>query len=190
MVTRVHSTDLWDGYMRFIYHDKEILREIIKQRIRRLAFPSPVHVAAVVLYSLAISDLMHHLDIEFCALLKPCSFQYFPGMLQIPEPFFKFSFYRFDSYIDLLLRHNEMFCRIYYCCIAFTHDLSCQRIKFRDTLYLVTEKFYPYTSNSIGREYFDRVPPDPELSCAEIHVIALVFNIQQPGVCDLSFFLI
>jgi hypothetical protein len=59
--------------MRFVDHCKEILGEIIDQRKGRITGGPPAEMPRIILYAMAVIELLQHLHIE------PCAFFYPPG---------------------------------------------------------------------------------------------------------------
>ena len=60
-VTGILSMQLWDSHMTFIDDEQVILREIIEKRERGLTRRTSIDVHGIVLDSVAITHLLHHL---------------------------------------------------------------------------------------------------------------------------------
>ena len=74
-VSCIHAADLRNRHMRLVHDDQKIIRKIIKQCKRRLTRFSSAHHGGIVLYSLAETGFLKHLDIIHRALFDPLRFK-------------------------------------------------------------------------------------------------------------------
>ena len=61
--------------MGFVDHQQAVRRQVVEQRRRRLALGAPGQVARVVFDARAVTQLVHHLQIELGALRQALLFQ-------------------------------------------------------------------------------------------------------------------
>ena len=59
-------------------------------------------------------------------------------------------------------------------------DFSCQYINFRNTVDLISEKFYSHGCiGAVGRKNFQGISTDTEGTSVEVHLISGVLNVDQ-----------
>lgn len=62
----------------------------------------------------------------------------------------------------------------------FVLDLTGQRIRLCDPVYLISKEFYPICIiGNVGRDYLQSVSPDPEGSSVKIHIITDVLHVNE-----------
>ena len=63
-VSLKHRADLWNGHVRLVDDEQEVVGEVVQQRVRRRARSAPVDVARIVLDTRARADFFEHLQVE------------------------------------------------------------------------------------------------------------------------------
>ena len=71
MVASVHCPDLWNSDVALVDEGHEIVREIVNEAERPLAFLSPVQISGIILDSGAVAHLLDHFQVVFHPLLQP-----------------------------------------------------------------------------------------------------------------------
>ena len=74
-VSPVHAPELRDRHVTLVDDEQRVRRQVVEEAGRRLARPAPGEKARVVLDALAVSELLHHLDVETGALLEALGLQ-------------------------------------------------------------------------------------------------------------------
>ena len=134
----------------------------------------------IVLDSGAKPGLLEHLDIEVGPLRDPLRLQKLVLTLKFPDPLFQFFFYILHGALNIVLIYYIVGCWEDGYVLQFIPDLPGQDVDLRDPVDLVPEKFYPDGGvRLIGRNHLQYVPPDPEGPAVEIHVIAVVLDLDQ-----------
>ena len=67
-IAAIHASNLRDSHVGFIHHQQAIGRQVIKQRRRRLARAATGQIAGVVFNPRAVTQLIHHFQIELGTL--------------------------------------------------------------------------------------------------------------------------
>ena len=139
-VARVHTAYLRNRHMRFIDDNQIIILKIIHQRKRRNARFQAVQMSGIILDSRTEPCLPQHLDIEIGTFRNPLRFQQFIFTFKISDPVFHFFFNVLTCRTNLLLWHNIMGCRKNSDMLQRRTHLSGQRVRLRDSVYLIPEK--------------------------------------------------
>ena len=90
MVALVHPPYLGHRDVRLIDKEQKIGRKIVEEAGRRLARLPAIQMAGVILNASAVAELLDHLEVELCALLKTFSLQELALALEFPEASAKF----------------------------------------------------------------------------------------------------
>ncbi len=129
-VAVVHAMKLWNGHVGFIDDDQEIVRKIIEQRPRRAACFATTQMARVVLDPGTVAHFLEHLDIVTGALFESLCFEHSVMALQVSQMFFKLALDVLQGCLEFLLWGDEVLGRIDLDLVAFTQNLSGQRLEF------------------------------------------------------------
>jgi hypothetical protein len=98
--------------MALVDKHQRVLRQVIQQSWRRLARQPSGEVAAVVLDTVAVSDLLDHLQVEKCALMDTLCLQQSSLPLDQCLPALQFVLDRFNRLLETWPRHDEVRLRI------------------------------------------------------------------------------
>ena len=86
-VAGVLSVDLGDRDVALVDDDQVVVREVVQQRVRRVAGLPPVQVDRVVLDAGARADLAHHLHVVAGPHPQPLRLEHLALALELAEPF-------------------------------------------------------------------------------------------------------
>ena len=160
---------------------QEVVREVVEQRVRRLARGTPVQEARVVLDAGAEPDLAHHLEVVGGAHPQPLRLEQLVAVLEPLQPLEQLGLDALDRGAHLLFLGHVVRRREEHELVLLLEDLAGQRVHGRDALDLVAEQLDPDPPLLVRREDLDRVAADPELVADERHVVALVLQLDQPA---------
>src|SRR5436190_21212788 len=82
-VALVHAAELRDRLVRLVDEDEVVaLAEVVEERVRRRAGRPVVEDARVVLYPVAVPELLQHLEVVFGPLPNPVRLEHLPLRLE------------------------------------------------------------------------------------------------------------
>ena len=166
--------------MRFIDDNQIIILKIIHQRKRRNARFQAVQMSGIILDSRTEPCLPQHLDIEIGTFRNPLRFQQFIFTFKISDPVFHFFFNVLTCRTNLLLWHNIMGCRKNSDMLQRRTHLSGQRVRLRDSVYLIPEKLNAnQIISALSRIYFQHIASHAETAIVHVHVISCILYIYQ-----------
>ena len=179
-VTFVHPVQLRNCDMAFIYYNQTISGEIIKQGRRGFAGRPSGEVPGIVLNTMTVTHLYHHLHIKQGAFLDPLCFYIFFLRTEELYPLLKLLPYSFHCLFAYLCGCNIMCGRVYGDAIQFLGNLSEKRIDFLYGLYLIAEKIDADSPILLmGRVDVQDVAPYAKPSPEEVIVSAFVMYIDE-----------
>ena len=166
--------------MRFIDEDQEVIREIVEERIRRLAGFAAGEVARIVFDARAVAHFFHHFHIVARALFQTLCFQEMAAVLEDLQAFIQFLTDRPQGPFHLVLRGDIVAGRVNGDVLAFGNDFAGKDVDFRQPVDFVAEHFDADDGLVEGsREDFDRISVDAEGAAFKIHVVAAVLDIDE-----------
>ena len=177
----IHAVDLRHGLVALVDEHQVVARQIIEQRRRRFARQTPRKVPGIVLNSMAVADLLHHLQIEHRPLPEPLCLDQLALPDQFRMPQFQFLADRSHCCFFGARGHDVVRLGVDRQALISLLDLAQQRIDLRQAFHLVAPEFDPVSKVVVGGEEFDYIAAHPERATPEVAVIAFVENIHQFG---------
>ena len=154
-------------------------REVVQQRVGRLARLAAVQEAAVVLDAAAGPHLLHHLHVVDDALVEPLQFDDLACGAELILPFLQLHLDVADGGFELVLGGHVVglgpdgeFIQL------FRHD-AAQGVDLGETLHFVAPELDAVGHILIGRVDLHHVAPHPEDAWLEAQVVALVLDGHQ-----------
>ena len=162
------------------YH-KKVLWEIVEQRIWRLTRLAAVKIAGVVLYTLTVAYLTHHLHIVCSALLYALCLYQLILRLKLLYPDLHVMFY-LSKGLDELIPARGVMGGGEYCHMAPVQKyLAGSTVYFAYALHLVAEELdAQHLIRPVGGKHLQHVPLCPEGAPDKVVFVALVLYINQP----------
>ena len=166
--------------MTFVNHAEKIRGKIIQKTVRGIAWFSSVKVSAVVLDSLAITDLTHHFQIVCRALRNPLRFERLSVFLEETNPF-----------LQILLDNLQIFLHMFRICSIMrgridTGMFQCRQhvtrcgIDFRDPIDFIAKEFDAKSMIVFTRwNNLQNIPFDPECTAGKIYIISFILDINE-----------
>ncbi len=180
-VPPVHPPQLRDGRVAFVNDHEGVFREVIHEGRRRLAGRSSREVTGIIFYSLAVTHLFHHLNIELRPLIQALSLQEFTRGSQFREPFLQLLPDPVNGPFHIVPRRHIMASGINRRCFKSFYLLPPQRIHERDGLDGIAEKFHPDDPFLlVGWKDLHHVSPHAKGSAVKIDIIARVLHVHKP----------
>ena len=180
-VTRVHAPYLGDGHVALIDEADEVLREVVKQRIGRIAGIPPIEVAAVVFDAGAKADLAQHLDIITGALRDALGLQQQAFLFKVRDALVQITLDLRDLLLFPLHPRHIVRGRENSVMINGAQGMPCGDLKLAHPLDLIAEKLDPHAVFLAGgRDDLHHVAPHAEHASGETDIVALVLDRDQP----------
>ena len=126
--------------MRLIYEKKCIFREKVQQSGRRFSWLAVGKVHRVILDSVHVSSLKHHLDIIFDFCLEPFVFDHFSGFLEIFKPSVQLFLDERHYILNSFCSRYCVFCGKNIKLLSEFIYFSSQRVSSRNPIKLISEK--------------------------------------------------
>ena len=179
-VPGIHTADLWDRHMGLVHDDQEIIRKKVQQRHGRCSRRKSVQMSGIVLDTGTETGLPEHLNIEIRPFRNPLGLDQLVFALEKLYPFLHLFFDIVTGCLDLLLRYHIMGCREDRHMIQLCMNFPCKRLYLCDPVDLIPEKFdTDEIIAALCRIYFHHISPDAESGTLNIHIVAVVLNIDQ-----------
>ena len=175
----VLAVQLGNGLVALVEHDQEVLREVVEQRVRRLARRPAVDRARVVLDARAEADLLHHLEVVLGAHPQALGLEQLALLLEVGQPLLQLGLDADDRLLHPLLAGHVVGGREQDEVVVGADLLARHRVDHQHLLDLVAEQLDAQRRLVVGRVDLDRVAPDPELAPGEVHVVALVLHVDE-----------
>ncbi len=178
-VPLVLAVELGHGHVALVDDEEEVLREVVQQRVRRLARGAPVDVAAVVLDPVAAAHLREHLEVVLGAHAETLRLEQLPVRLEEGEPLGELCLDPGDRAPHALVsrdvvrrwEHDEL--------LELAQVLTRERVDAEDPLHLVAEELDAHRELLVGRLDLDRVAAHAEVAPAEDEVVPLVVDLHE-----------
>ena len=134
----------------------------------------------IILDSGTEAGLLHHLDIELCALSDALGFKKLITALKIKDLLFHLSLDGIACLPHAFGRNDVEGSRVDCLITELCFYISGERVDRSHAVDLVTEEFNSYSILIIvGRDDFKCVPLHPERTAVEIHLISLILHIDE-----------
>ena len=179
-VALVLTMQLGHSHMALIDHQQPVAWEVIEEGVGRLALAPPVDRAGVVLNPIAVADLLHHFEVVLGPHAQPLRFQQLAVVFELGEAPLQLDLDAFDRRLHALLARGVVRGREDHQLLEGLDSLPRQWIDHGDLFDFVTEQFHPHGRLVIGRVDLDGVAANPELAPHQVHVIALVLQLDEP----------
>jgi len=179
-VPPVHPPQLRDGRVAFVNDHEGFFREVIHESRRRPAGCSSREVTGIIFYSLAVTHLFHHLDIELRPLIQTLSLQELARGSQFREPFLQLLPDPVNGPFHIVPRRHIMASGINGHFFKSFYFFPPQRIHNGDGLDGIAEKFHPDDPFLlVGRKYLHHVSPHAEGAAVKIDIVARVLHVHK-----------
>ena len=179
-VTTIHRTKLRNTHMTLINHQKKIIREKVKQRVRPLTGQPAVKIPRIILNPGTVPQLLNHLNVIFHTLLDTLSPHTITHLREKINPLTQILTNTPDSNLLLLLRRHKQIRRIHLIPIKrnsmHRHIL---RINLLNTLNLIIPERHTNEIHTIGNKHINRVTLHTKLTPRRTHVITHIKRINQ-----------
>ena len=180
LIAVIHGSNLWNRLMRLVDHDQKIIRKIVNQCTWRLSCFLPGQMPRIVFNSGTKSCLSHHFYIKIRSLRNTLCFQKLIFPFKITDLLLQFFFNLPDGTLHILLGHYIMRCRENCHMPDHIQHFTGQCINLCYSVYLITEKFNSVCNFfRIRRENLNHISSHPERSTLEIHIIAVILDLNQ-----------
>jgi hypothetical protein len=171
--------DLRDRDVGLVHEDDEVLREVVEQRVRRLAGRPAVEVARVVLDAVAEADLADHLEVVGGAHAQALGLQQLVSLLELGEALGQLGLDRVDRALQRLGRGHVVGGREDRGLGHGLADLAGERVDPHDAVHLVAEELDPQGPLVVGREHLEGVAAHPEGPAHQVEVVARVLQVDE-----------
>jgi len=182
-----HAADLRHRDVRFVDDEQIVLGEIIDQGRGALPRLAAAKVARIILDARAVTDLLHHLQVEAGTLLEPLGFEQFVAAAEIGKAGLQFLLDPFHGLFEPFRRGDKMFGRIDRHRIGLALDLAGEGIDHRDAFDLITEHLDADRLAFVGGDHLDDIPAHAEGAAVEIDVVAGIVDLDQFLQDDVAF---
>ena len=166
--------------MRLVEDAQEIVREVVEQRRRRLAFLPATQMPRVVLDALAKAHLLEHLEVEHGPLLEALSLEQLVRPLELLEAHAELVADGRDGLPALLFRRHVVRARIDRILLQVPDRLTTQRIHEADALDLVAPELdADRVRVFVRREDLHGIAAHAEGAAVKVDVVALVLQLDE-----------
>ncbi len=157
----------------------EIIGEVVEQAIGRFASSAAGQMAGVVFDAVAIAKLAQHLHVIAGALLNSLRFEQLSFGIELRQLLLQFGLDVFYGLFQSRRRSDEVFGRIDDGAVEAIDNPAGERLKERNLFDLIAKPFHANPFLAVGREDLQRVSAHAEIPTGEVHVVAIVLNVQQ-----------
>ena len=178
-VALVHAADLRHGHVALVDDAQEVFREVVDERVRRLAGRAAVHVPRVVLDAGAEPHRLEHLQVVVHAHLQPLGLEQFALVLELLQTFAQLVADGAERAVHLRARRHVMRRRPDGQRLVFVQHLACDMVDLRDGLDLVAPEVDAHGVVGIRREHVERVAPHAERAAFQLVVVAVVLDVDK-----------
>ncbi len=176
-IALVHAAELADRDVALVDDHQRVVREIVDERRRRLAWLAAGEMPGVVLDAFAEAELGEHLEIEARALLDALRFDQLARILEELDPLPELDLDRFDRSQRRLARRHVMARRVHGEARHRVQHAPRERVEHFEPLDLVVgERDADRVLGVLGREHVDHVAAHPERAAAEVQLAAVVLH--------------
>ena len=175
----VHAANLGHRLMALVDDHQCVVRQIIEQRGRRLAFRASGQVPRVVLDAVAVADLLHHLQIEHRPLMKALRLEHLAFRFQLSAAPDELGLDELDRGPGFIARRHEMRLRIDGDLVVAPAAFARERIERRQGVDIIAEQLDSQRLFFIRGIHFDHVAAHAERAAGEFHVVALVLDFDE-----------
>ena len=178
-VAFVHSANLRHRNVTLVDDAQEVFREVVNERIRGLAWSTPVKMARVVLDSRAEAHRLDHFQIVIRAHLQALRFEQLAFLLELMQSLAQLILDGVDRPIKLRTCGNIVGSRPNGKRLVFVENLARDVVDLGDRLNLVTPELHADGVVGIGREHVERVAANAEGAAFELVIVAIVLDVDQ-----------
>ena len=179
LVAVVHRAYLRDGHVALVDDGEEVVGEVVQQALRRGARRAAGERARVVLDSVAVAELAHHLDVVLGALLQSLRLKELPLRRKELEPVRKLRLDARECRLELVLPHHELLRRRDDRGGHGDTALPGERIERADGVYLVAEELDSYRLRLVRGEDVDDIAAHAERARGEVVVVSRVLRLDE-----------
>ena len=167
--------------MGLVHYQQSVGWQVVKQRGWRFTGIPPGEIAGVVLDTIAVTELQHHLDVVAGTLLQPLSFHQPVVIPQLLQPNIKLLLDVLDRIQHGLPGGDIVGLRVNGHARHPPEHLSGKRVKIAQVLHFIIEQF-DANGFLLGfcREDINDIAPHPIIGAMELDVIAGVLQFGQP----------
>ncbi|MNG93627.1 hypothetical protein D3C79_526000 [compost metagenome] len=166
--------------MGLVDDEQAIPRQVVKQGGRRLAGGTPRQIAAVVLDTGAVPQLLHHLDVELGTLADALFLHQLVEREQLLAAPLELFLDVIDGSQNGLARRGVVGLGVDGVAHHRLLDGAGQGIELGEPLHLLVEQLHPQCQLvRFGRVDVDHLPPHPEGAALEGHVVAGVLQLGE-----------
>ena len=180
LISGIHPADLRNRFVGLVDDHQKIIAEVINQGIGRLPRFQPGKIPGVVFDTGTYTGFPEHFDVKVGPLFDPLRFQKLSFALKISDTFLHVLLDFLRCLQDRIHRNDVVGRREDRDVLQLAEDFTGQRIDLGDPVDLVAKKFHPNGFFAfLRREDFQHIAAHTESSPVEIHVIAIILNIDQ-----------
>ncbi len=166
--------------MRLVEDQEKILREVVEQRGRGLAWLPIGQVTRVVLDAVAEPHLLHHLDVVLGSLLDALLLEEAPFAIEEAEALLELVADAADRFPHLLLRRDVVRAGVDGVVLQRRLHLAAEGIDLLDGLDRVAEELDADRGVLLGdRKYFHDVAAHAKGTAVEVDVVSLVLDVDE-----------
>ena len=175
-VTLIHGADLRHGDMRFVNDQQEVIREKVKQCVRRSTGGTTVEMTRIVLDAGTDTHLGEHFQIIGGTHVEALGFQLLALLAQLGQTLVKFLANGFQGPFHAFGTGHIMRGRENVNLVFLIDFVSGQRMERGNAVDLVTKEFDTHRQFLVDRDDFDGVAPHAERTAGEGDVVAFVLH--------------
>ena len=128
---------------------------------------------------MAVADLLHHLEIEHRALVQALGLEELAFGLELTPPLGQLGANRLDGFLETIAAGHEVRLGIHRHAVVATERLAGERVEGHQLVDLVAEQPDAQRHLFVGRIDLDDVAANAEGATPELHVVALVLDLDQ-----------
>ena len=178
-VAAVHGANLRHRDVALVHHQQEVVGEIVYQAERTAARRAAVEVAAVVLYTGAVAQLLYHLHVIVHPLLQALGFQVLAYAVQVVAPLIHVALYLQQRACHILFAGEEVAGGVYHHLVEPLQPLSADGVEALEALYLVVPKADAVAEVGKRGEDVHGVAFHAEAAVGELNLIAHILPFEE-----------
>ncbi len=173
------AVQLGHGHVALVDHEQPVVGEVVEQRERRVARPTPVEVPAVVLDPAARPDLGEHLEVVLGPHAEPLGLEQLALALELAQALAELRLDRGDGAAHRLVAGDVVRRREDDKLVELAEELPGERVEAGDPLDLVPEELDPHRGLLVRGVQLDRVAADPELAADQVLIVPVVLEVDE-----------